>query len=214
MSIRIKSVARICAALTGTCLLVFFGIYYQTKNGDFFQSAEKQCVHPPGGTLSFRPGRPATKTVTVVTAYYDIPSKLPRSGYLKHMENFLPKIPCNLYIFTDRADYAALYELRKPYLQQTKFIIKEFSELQEAKRMEVWKEQHEMDHENAYHTPELYVVWQEKIRMVMEVINENAFNSEYFIWCDIGSFRSTGFSQNLTSFPDYNRTAAVLKVGN
>lgn len=76
----------------------------------------------------------------------------------------------------------------------------------------MWKKQHEIDPENSYHSPELYIVWAEKIHMVMEAIEDNAFSSDYFIWCDMGSFRTAEFSKNLISFPDYNKTTAILKV--
>lgn len=155
----------------------------------------------------------ANGTVTVITAYYDIPSKKPRSEYLKRMENFLPQIPCNLYIYTSRADYPTLSKLRKSHLPRTKFIVKEFTELQEARRMELWKQQHKLDREKGYHSPELYIIWAEKIHMVMETIRDNVFGSEYFIWCDIGSFRNAEFSGKLASFPDEKKTAAILKVG-
>lgn len=185
--------------------LVFFSYFFlefTEKYRQTLQAAQGKCTHPTTGAIFSGPNQPAiaTKTVTVVTAYYDVPSKWPRSVYIAYMGNFLPNIPCSLCVFTNRADRPVLRELRKPHLHNTKFVIREFSELLEARRMEVWREQTEMDHENCYESPELYVVWQEKIHIVMEAIEENAFHSEFFIWC-VRVFPEAGFVARFTDSP-------------
>lgn len=130
---------------------------------------------------------------------------------MKWIRNFLPRIPCYLYIFTSKASVAALRKIRKRYLNQTTFTVKEFNQLKEYSRVDLWKEQQSKDTEKKIHTPELYIVWNEKINMVMEAISANIFNSEYFIWCDIGSFRSKSQAEKLVTFASYNRTKSVLK---
>ena len=71
--------------------------------------------------------------VTVVTAYYTIPSKFSNAQYLQWIKNFLGTIPCYLYIFTDENTYGILQKLREPFLDRTKFIIRPFEELKMAR---------------------------------------------------------------------------------
>ncbi|XP_055347722.1 uncharacterized protein LOC129594888 [Paramacrobiotus metropolitanus] len=143
----------------------------------------------------------STGFVTVVTAYYQIPSKRPHANYLRWIENFLPNIPCYLYIFTSSAMYPTLKTMRMKHLNSTRFIIKGFEELEEYSKMHHWRRIKSTDYEK-YHTPELYIIWNQKWRFVEQAIKENVFRSEYFVWCDIGAFRKAEFVPHLIQFPD------------
>ncbi|OQV14878.1 hypothetical protein BV898_10910 [Hypsibius exemplaris] len=83
------------------------------------------------------------------------------------------------------------------------------SELEEVKRLEMWNKQKSLDHET-FHTPELYALWNQKLHFLMEAIKENPFDSDYFLWTDIGSFRDKEQAEQLTSYPDTNTTATLL----
>ncbi|XP_055347779.1 uncharacterized protein LOC129594940 [Paramacrobiotus metropolitanus] len=139
--------------------------------------------------------------VTVVTAYYPVPSKHNHSEYLEWINNFLSIIPCHLYIYTTRNMYPKLRHMRSNYTDRSRFIVREFDELAEYAKMDKWNYIKSIDPE-WYHTPEVYVVWNQKWRFVQEAIEENAFNSEYFLWCDIGSFRDTNLAHLLKTFPN------------
>jgi hypothetical protein len=41
-----------------------------------------------------------------------------------------------------------------------------------------------------YHSPELYLIWAEKAHFVKRAIEINPFQSNYFLWVDIGCFRT------------------------
>lgn len=75
--------------------------------------------------------------------------------------------------------------------------------------MDFWRKQKTIDHEK-YHSAELYALWNEKAQFLFEAIKDNVFNSDYFIWTDIGSFRYPKMAQQLVSFPDTATTAKEL----
>ncbi|OQV14879.1 hypothetical protein BV898_10911 [Hypsibius exemplaris] len=149
------------------------------------------------------------RPVTVVTAYYRIPSKQKGAVYLKWMSNFLEVIPCHLYVFTEARSEAKVKSRRASFSGTTKIVVREFSELEEVKRLEMWNKQKSLDHET-FHTPELYALWNQKLHFLMEAIKENPFDSDYFLWTDIGSFRDKEQAEQLTSYPDTNTTATLL----
>ncbi|OWA51048.1 hypothetical protein BV898_15550 [Hypsibius exemplaris] len=74
----------------------------------------------------------------------------------------------------------------------------------------MWKEQHKIDHERHYQSPQVYAVWNEKVHFLREAAEENAFDSDYFLWTDIGSFRDADRVKHLTTFPDTRVTATLL----
>ena len=74
------------------------------------------------------------RPVTVVTAYYDIPSKRNNATYIRWITLFLAQIPCHLYIFTDQEHYRRLRFLRKDFKNQTKIVIRPFRALRMAQR--------------------------------------------------------------------------------
>ncbi|OQV14469.1 hypothetical protein BV898_11311 [Hypsibius exemplaris] len=150
------------------------------------------------------------RPVTVVTAYYKIPSKHKSTEYDEWIGNFLPTIPCHLYVFTDEASVARVTDLRGPFMNRTKIIVIPFSELIEAKRMKMYQEQHRMDHENGYQTPQVYVVWNEKVHFLMKSIQDNVFDSDFFLWTDSGCFRDAERTKLVTTFPDTKTTLQLL----
>jgi glycosyltransferase involved in cell wall biosynthesis len=142
------------------------------------------------------------RPVTIVTAYYKVPSKFNNDIYIEWIRNFLSVIPCYLYIFTDEESFPILQELRKPFLDRTNIVIKPFNTLVMSKLMNVWDEHIKMDHET-YHTKELYILWNEKTAFVNHVAtNDNIFNSDYLFWCDIGAFRIPEHLPKLINFPN------------
>ncbi len=47
-----------------------------------------------------------------------------------------------------------------------------------------------------YHTPELYMVWAEKVKFVNDAIKMDYYGSNFFVWCDIGVFRDKNYINN------------------
>ena len=75
--------------------------------------------------------------------------------------------------------------------------------------MTIWREQKTLDPEQQ-HSPELYVIWNEKLKFLLESISDNVFDSSYFLWTDIGSFRDKKHLQDLITFPDLMRVRQSL----
>ncbi|XP_055345344.1 uncharacterized protein LOC129593164 [Paramacrobiotus metropolitanus] len=148
--------------------------------------------------------------VTVVTAYFRIPSKHTPQEYFRWMENFLRHVDCHLYIFTEPALLPNLTSLRQPYLSRTRFITLPFNDLSTAPLLpQLEALTRKYPEKNV--TAQLMAIWHAKWRFIISAINENVFTSEYFIWCDIGSFRQPRHLPQLKHFPDAERTKSVLR---
>jgi hypothetical protein len=132
---------------------------------------------------------------TVVTAYYQVSNKHGHEKYLAWVENFL-NIPFNLVVFTDKKNAEWIKEKRGnlPLV----LIEKELQDLTYYQYIDVLKQQNGKDR-NKKRSPELYVVWHEKVKFVNEAIEQNPFNSDFFVWCDIGTFRDKNYVKN--TFP-------------
>jgi teichuronic acid biosynthesis glycosyltransferase TuaG len=170
-------------------------VKHRIHNSSAFNGKNDMAAHDIRSVWSNR------KPVTLVTAYYNIPSKFTNQIYLDWINNFLSIIPCHLYIYTDEESYQILYQMRNPFLDRTKFIIKPFNELYMSERMDTWEQQYIIDHEK-YHSKELYIIWNQKTRFVTDAIKDNPFKSDFFFWCDIGSFRSPEHLNKLINFPN------------
>jgi hypothetical protein len=105
------------------------------------------------------------------------------------MSNMLCNIETPMVIFSDESWKEKLEFLRigKP----TQIYIVPFNGLKmmQHKYREYWNRDFQRDTENRYHSTELYVLWNEKTNFVNAVVNMNPFNTEFFVWCDIGLFR-------------------------
>src|SRR3989338_7400124 len=138
-------------------------------------------------------------SVTVVSAYYQIPSKFQPEIYMNWIHNFI-QIPCDLVFFSEGQNLEKIKSMttRKNVI----FIDLKFTDtyFQKAKYRIIWKKHKKMDHES-YHTPELYSIWHEKTKFVLRAIKLNPFKSDKFLWVDAGCFRE-GYQQFI-NFPKY-----------
>lgn len=127
--------------------------------------------------------------VTVVTAFYEIPSKFTFAKYLEWAVLFL-QMSAPVVIFTDETLALLLQALRPPE-KPIHIIIRPFQELESWKMYESqWILEHNKDREKAHHSPQLYSLWAQKAWFVKEVVEKNPFGTEFFFWCDIGAFRN------------------------
>jgi hypothetical protein len=140
--------------------------------------------------------------VTIVTAWYSIPSKFAPSVYKGWMEKFF-RLPMNIIVFTDAID------LPLPKAGHVKIIQKKLNTFVVSQWDRYWEYCLGIDVErNAGHSVELYKIWNEKPFLLAEAAEINPFNSEWFAWCDIGCVRddkladiSVGFPFGLQKFP-------------
>jgi len=123
---------------------------------------------------------------TIVTCYFKINSKHSHEKYKTWMENML-SIDNPMVIFCDKESFSFIDTQRK---NNTKIIITSLEEFYSYKYIDTFYENNKIDFEvNIGHTPELYLIWSEKIHFVKLAIEMNPFQSNYFLWVDIGCFR-------------------------
>lgn len=124
-------------------------------------------------------------SITIVTAFFSMPSKFTVNDYLIWMKNFL-SLDENMVIFTDNENYEYINSLRNS--SNTHIIVTSIDKFETYKYIDYWTYCKSIDIEY-YHSKELYMIWNEKTFFVEKAININKFNSEYFFWMDIGCIR-------------------------
>ena len=147
-------------------------------------------------------------SVTVVSCYYKVPSKHNHNNYTLWIQNLLLNIKCNIIIFTS-SDLVSYFEKIKKINNELNLIIivKELNELDILNKYNIdfWDNQYKIDPtSNIGRNKECYIIWNSKMNFVKEAIKLNPFNSDKFIWNDIGSMRNNYFSNFISHYPLYN----------
>lgn len=144
---------------------------------------------------------------TIVTCYYKIKSKHSEDEYDEWIRIFLSNLNNNskLIIFTSRNLKCYFEEI----IRNRKNIILIFKELNEFdlynKYKNIWEKQYEKDPQKEIRTIDCYVIWNSKLWLIKEAIKLNPFNSDKFIWNDIGSFRDITQTKYLINYPVYEK---------
>jgi hypothetical protein len=128
--------------------------------------------------------------VTIVTAFFDIPSKRPSHEYLPWIRRFLT-LKDNMVVFTTKDQIPLFQKLRRDL--PTKVIgFDSLDDLQVTKDfggMDYWQRQANLDPEKYLHSKELYVIWNEKGHFLERAMDLNPFQSDFFAWVDMGYLR-------------------------
>jgi hypothetical protein len=132
---------------------------------------------------------------TVVTAYFQVPSKTAHILYLAFINNFL-QMEDHMVIFTtpDLVEY--LTERRAHALERTTIIPMSLDQNPFATQYstEFWEKQLDEDPGKAIHQSyQLLWIWLSKTWFVMEAIRINPYGHRIYAWTDIGSFRTKEF---------------------
>ena len=143
---------------------------------------------------------------TIVTGYFTIPSKFSDKQYWDWIVNFL-SLNCHMVIYTDSINYDKIKASRSEH--NTKIYLRELKDFYVYKYINYWNYCKTIDPEK-YHTPELYMIWAEKSFMVLDTVQNNPFNSDYFMWCDMGSIRTKSMLQDIISFPSLNNIQKLI----
>jgi hypothetical protein len=151
--------------------------------------------------------RSTEKDATVVSAYYDLPSKYNTESYRTWLRLFLENCPCQLVFFTDEATKPFIEQCRAKFKIRTRIIVLPPSQWTFETRfpLAVWKGQQENDPERSIHSIPLYKVWNEKKEFVKRAIQLNPFASDAFVWIDAGFVRSEGLARFIKDFPVASR---------
>jgi len=127
---------------------------------------------------------------TIVTAYFALNiSKQNHNTYLNWMQNML-MINNEMVIFCDNKSYNIIYKFREPFINKTKIIITSFQEFYCYKYLQSFIKDYQKDPEvKIGHNIELYMIWCEKSNFLKRAIELDPFNTNFFLWVDIGCFR-------------------------
>jgi hypothetical protein len=140
-------------------------------------------------------------TTTIISAFYPLKSSRHSIGnYRAWIQNFC-KIPSSMVIFTTEEYALEIYQWRRELLDKTHLIVKAFDTFAMTcpSMMKFWEKQVSLDPKKE--TSELYAIWALKQEMVRIVVNQNRFQSKWFVWCDIGIQRYSKLHEFYVSFP-------------
>lgn len=137
--------------------------------------------------------------VTVVTAFYEIPSKFKPAIYWEWIQNF-SRLKCDIIIFTS----PDLIDKFRNMFPSAHIISIPFQQLHHYQYIDKYREHNKIDW-NKEHTPELYIIWAEKLKFVKRAIELNPYSTDKFIWCDIGAIRDNISPEILQNFPLYDK---------
>ena len=140
-------------------------------------------------------------TTTIISAFYPLKSSRYSIGnYRAWIQNFC-KIPSSMVIFTTEEYALEIYQWRRELLDKTHVIVKSFDTFAMTcpSMMKFWEKQVILDPKKE--ASELYAVWALKQELVRIVINQNRFQSKWFVWCDIGIQRYSKLDEFYVSFP-------------
>lgn len=142
---------------------------------------------------------------TLVTCYYKVKSKHSHKYYDEWIGYFLNNLNTNIIIFTSNDLVNYLMEKTKNK-DKIHIIALNFNDLPIKKKYEkIWDEQYALDPEKHIRTKECYIIWNSKFDFVRQAIELNPFNSDKFVWNDIGSFRNPKYLKILESYPKYEK---------
>ena len=140
--------------------------------------------------------------VTVVSAYYPIPSKHEVSTYVDWIKGFWLTTKCNLVFYTDSGLVHLFEDMFSVREGATRVVGLDFQSLSAFTEISpnAWVETARLDTEHG-HSPELYALWYEKKEFVRRAIEMNPFKSCKFVWCDAGIGRYPEWNNALGGFP-------------
>ena len=153
---------------------------------------------------------------TIVTAYFEFPSKHSSKEYDAWMANML-SLQDAMVIYTTADMVPKIERLRAHAIDHTVVVATTLEDTRVAKRYDAafWKAQHQMDIEIRTHKDvRLYWVWNSKNEFLKRTVDSNPFQSTFFAWVDIGYFRTNTYNGQhmLRTIPATLRTDQVLML--
>jgi len=146
-------------------------------------------------------------STSIVSCYYKIKSKRSHDNYNNYINNLFNNINSNVnfIIFTSKDLENYLLDKTKR-IKNIKIITKEFEDIKLLTQYnQIWEKQYNLDlQKNTGRGIECYVLWNSKLDFIKESIEKNYFNSDKFIWMDIGMIRNNDYINDLNNFPQYN----------
>jgi len=140
-----------------------------------------------------------TAPQTIVTAYFAVKSKYPAENYMKWMKNIL-SVQDPMVIFLSPSLIPDIQALRQHALNRTVIIPMEVEDVPLSKDTHIyntsfWQHQLDIDPEAKRHRSyHVFWIWLSKSWWVTEAIRHNFFQSEVFLWSDMGCFRNEKYN--------------------
>jgi hypothetical protein len=189
--------------LLGVATFSFLSEYNVGTSGDVEREVECSSMHVlehwPHDLSHIICG--CVSPVTVVTAYFNVgaKSKHDEHKFLDWNSRFF-LLADDMVIFTDVLTSEVIFEARKSSPGCTIIFEQQLFETELSKHLD-WNAQHSKDVERHIHSPELYIIWNQKSLWLAEVASSNPYRSDLFFWADSGQFRDDAFLRTYVS-PD------------
>jgi hypothetical protein len=147
------------------------------------------------------------KPATVVSAYYEMPSKYNLDAYRNWIRLLLENVPFHLIFYTEQSLVPFIEDCRRAYPDRTIIIIlpREKWIANQKYPQSTWTSLHGQDPEANIHNPELYKVWFEKNHFVKRAIELNPYDHTDFVWMDAGICRYESLLKLVKGFPVASR---------
>lgn len=133
----------------------------------------------------------------IITAYFNIKSKFPSEQYFKWIKNFIGVVKTNIVLFTspDLVDYFKSFNCKNltiiPItLEETYFY----------QFYHIFQKQWEKDLIKERRSPELYIIWYNKLWFIKKAFEQFGDKYTNYFWCDIGAFRDSSQSHKRKNF--------------
>ena len=133
---------------------------------------------------------------TVVTGYFRVSSKYNPGKYDGWMSNML-SLQDHMIIFTQQDLVEPIKQMRSHALDKTVIVVMKLDDLPIGKAfpIEFWESQLAKDPERKLHKSyQLFWIWLSKSWCVTQAIRMNFFQSDLFMWSDIGCFRNKKYN--------------------
>lgn len=128
--------------------------------------------------------------ITIVSCYYKLDkSKHSHTKYLLWIKNMLQNIETPMVIFYDENDEIKQTLLSYRGEKPMYLINRPIEDFYVTNQDWDWDAEYKKDWKKKIHNTNLYKIWNEKPNFLYEASYINKYNSDYYIWCDIGCFR-------------------------
>ena len=131
--------------------------------------------------------------ITLSTCWYILKSKFDIKTYLRWITNLLSIVRnFNLVIYTDHNSLKTLFHLIDFTNKKIKIILKPFDCFYTYKYKDYWIKNHETSNLilHSHIDWQVNMLWNEKVFLVNETVQNKYFDTLYYGWCDIGYFRN------------------------
>ena len=132
-----------------------------------------------------------TAKTTIVTAFFSINTKRKNNTlYVEWMKTFFERVESPIIAYTSPEWVPIIGTFNKN--TEVKIIPIEFDDLFFERRYNevFWKKQINLNSEREFVDKKVAIIWLEKMYFVARAMEENYFNTEIFVWMDVGIFRT------------------------